>query len=183
MKLMFASDIHGSLPAAEKVIELYQSSGAEGLILLGDLLNHGPRNPLPDGYFPAQVAEILNPYAKEIIAVRGNCDSEVDQMLLDFPMMSDFSWVMLESGQRLFLTHGHIYNQANLPPLAKGDVLIHGHTHIPVAQSCGEYYWFNPGSVTFPREGFPPGYGLYESDCLKVLSLDGDDVGTVCLGV
>ncbi|CAM3575620.1 Phosphodiesterase YfcE [Vibrio aerogenes CECT 7868] len=181
MKLMIASDIHGSLSAAERVIELYQSSGATGLILLGDLLNHGPRNPVPDSYLPVQVAKLLNPYAKEIIAVRGNCDSEVDQMLLDFPMMEDFSWVMLESGQRFFLTHGHLYNQDNLPPLAKNDVLIHGHTHVPVARSCSEYYWFNPGSVTFPRGDLPPSYGLFESGCLKVLSLlNGEEIEAIC---
>lgn len=180
MKLMIASDIHGSLPAAEKVIELYQSSGAKGLILLGDLLNHGPRNPIPEGYLPAQVAELLNSYAKEIIAVRGNCDSEVDQMLLGFPMMEDFSWVMLESGRRLFLTHGHIYNQQHLPPLAESDVLIHGHTHVPVARECDGYYWFNPGSVTFPRGDYPPSYGLFDSGCLKVLSLTGEEMEAVC---
>jgi hypothetical protein len=101
-------------------------------------------------------------------------------MLLGFPMMEDFSWVMLESGRRLFLTHGHIYNQQHLPPLAESDVLIHGHTHVPVARECDGYYWFNPGSVTFPRGDYPPSYGLFDSGCLKVLSLTGEEMEAVC---
>ena len=110
MKLFFASDLHGSLPATEKVLAQFDQSGAEALVLLGDILNHGPRNPVPEGYNPIAVAERLNQYAQKIIAVRGNCDSEVDQMLLSFPMMMDYAWVLLESGHRLFVTHGHLYN-------------------------------------------------------------------------
>lgn len=107
MKLMFASDIHGSLPATERVLSLFAQSGAQWLIILGDVLNHGPRNALPEGYAPAQVAEKLNPYASRIIAVRGNCDSEVDQMLLHFPLTAPWQQVLLEQS-RLFLTHGHL---------------------------------------------------------------------------
>ena len=117
MKLFFASDLHGSLPATEKVLAQFDQSGAEALVLLGDILNHGPRNPVPEGYNPIAVAERLNQYAQKIIAVRGNCDSEVDQMLLSFPMMMDYAWVLLESGHRLFVTHGHLYNTDKRPPL------------------------------------------------------------------
>lgn len=107
MKLMFASDIHGSLPATERVLERFAASGAQWLVILGDVLNHGPRNALPEGYAPAQVAERLNEQASRIIAVRGNCDSEVDQMLLHFPMTAPWQQILTEN-QRLFLTHGHL---------------------------------------------------------------------------
>lgn len=150
MKLFFASDLHGCVPATEKALAEFEQSGAETLVLLGDVLYHGPRNPIPEGYEPAKVADLLNQYADKIVAVRGNCDSEVDQMLLSFPMMTDYAWVVLESGQRLFLTHGHIYNAQKRPALKQGDVIVHGHTHIPVAELDGEQYVFNPGSVTFP---------------------------------
>lgn len=174
MKLFFASDLHGCLAATEKTLDLFVQSGAEHLVLLGDILNHGPRNPVPEAYSPPQVAERLNQYAERIIAVRGNCDSEVDQMLLSFPMMMDYSWVLLESGQRLFLTHGHLYNGANIPALKAGDVLVHGHTHIAMAHKQQDIVVFNPGSVTFPRENQPASYGLYHAGQLSVMSLQGE---------
>jgi len=174
MKLFFASDLHGSLPATEDVLSLYKQSGAETLILLGDLLNHGPRNPIPQGYNPAAVAELLNGLSDQIVAVRGNCDSEVDQMLLSFPMMSDYAWVLLDSGQRLFLTHGHQYNQKQSPPLREGDVLVHGHTHIPTAELWEKKFFFNPGSVTFPRNNFAPSYGELDNQTLRVKTLSGE---------
>ncbi|GAK82934.1 phosphodiesterase YfcE [Vibrio ponticus] len=173
MKLFFASDLHGSLPATERVIEEFERSGVETLVLLGDVLNHGPRNPVPEGYNPPAVAELLNQYAERIIAVRGNCDSEVDQMLLAFPMMSDYAWVMLPNGQRLFLTHGHLYNSEKRPALREGDVIVHGHTHIPLAERNGAQFIFNPGSITFPRNGFVASYGLYADNTIKVMSFDG----------
>ena len=181
MKLFFASDLHGSLPATEETIKLYLASGAEHLILLGDTLNHGPRNPIPEGYNPPQVAELLNQYSERIISVRGNCDSEVDQMLLNFPMMSDYAWVLLESGQRLFLTHGHLYNQNKQPPLRENDVIAHGHTHVPVAKKIDQTIIFNPGSVTFPRNGLPASYGLLENDKLSVITFDGETLVATCL--
>ncbi|MGE0969700.1 phosphodiesterase [Klebsiella sp. WOUb02] len=171
MRLMFASDIHGSLPAAERVLELFAQSGAQWLIILGDLLNHGPRNALPEGYAPAEVAGKLNGAAPRIIAVRGNCDSEVDQMLLDFPITAPWQQVLAEQ-QRMFLTHGHLYSPEKLPPLCAGDVLVYGHTHIPVAEKRGDIFLFNPGSVSLPKGGFPASYGLLEGDRLQVLALD-----------
>lgn len=174
MKLFFASDLHGSLPAAKETIELFIASGSEHLILLGDILNHGPRNPIPEGYNPAQVAELLNQYSNQIIAVRGNCDSEVNQMLLTFPMMMDYAWVLLESGQRLFLTHGHLYNGTKRPELKAGDVIAHGHTHIPVAKLQDGVTVFNPGSMTFPRNDLPRSYGLMNGNKLVVQTPDGE---------
>lgn len=181
MKLFFASDLHGSLPATEKVLAQFDQSGAEALVLLGDILNHGPRNPVPEGYNPPAAAERLNQYAQQIIAVRGNCDSEVDQMLLLFPMMMDYAWVLLESGHRLFVTHGHLYNTDKRPPLKRGDVIAHGHTHVPAAQWQGEQVIFNPGSVTFPRNGFEPSFGVYEEGELKVVTFDNQVLASIQL--
>lgn len=164
MKLFFASDIHGSLPATERMIELYHESQADYLILLGDFLNHGPRNAIPQGYNPRAVAALLNGLKSQIIAVQGNCDSDVDQMLLEFPIMNRFSHCLLASGQKLFLTHGHVYNRDNLPALNQGDILVYGHTHIPVAEAVGDIFIFNPGSITFPKGGFAPSYGMFDSD-------------------
>lgn len=174
MKLMFASDIHGSLSATERVLDLFDRSGAEWLILLGDFLNHGPRNPLPDAYRPADVAARLNAYAAKIVAVRGNCDSEVDQMLLTFPITAPWQQVLL-AHQRLFLTHGHLYHPQQLPPLQSGDVLVYGHTHIPVAERQGEIFCFNPGSVSLPKGGYAPSYGMLEQDRFQVLPLMGGE--------
>ncbi|XTZ39629.1 phosphodiesterase [Salmonella enterica] len=171
MKLMFASDIHGSLPATERVLELFNESDARWLVILGDVLNHGPRNPLPEGYAPAQVAERLNEQASRIIAVRGNCDSEVDQMLLHFPITAPWQQVLL-SHQRLFLTHGHLFGPDNIPPLDKGDILAYGHTHIPVAEKRGDIVHFNPGSVSMPKGGFAPSYGLLEEGMLSVIAFN-----------
>ncbi|NRF32557.1 phosphodiesterase [Vibrio coralliilyticus] len=181
MELFFASDLHGSLPATEKMLSQFDQFGAETLVLLGDILNHGPRNPVPEGYNPPAVAERLNQYAQKIIAVRGNCDSEVDQMLLSFPMMMDYAWVLLESGHRLFVTHGHLYNTDKRPPLKRGDVIAHGHTHVPVAKWHGEQVIFNPGSVTFPRSGFEPSFGVYEEGVLKAVTFDNQVLASIRL--
>lgn len=170
MKLLFASDIHGSLAATEKILAVFDASGADWLILLGDLLYHGPRNPLPERYQPAEVAGLLNGYADRIIAVRGNCDSEVDQMLLDFPITAPWQQVLMERS-RLFLTHGHLYHPAARPPMRPGDVLAYGHTHIPQAERVDGIICFNPGSVSLPKAHHVPSYGLLEAGVLRVVSL------------
>lgn len=175
MKLMFASDIHGSLLATERVLELFAQSGARWLVILGDILNHGPRNALPQGYAPAQVADRLNALASRIIAVRGNCDSEVDQMLLHFPITAPWQQVLMDN-QRLFLTHGHLYGPENLPALNAGDVLIYGHTHLPVAEKRGDIYHFNPGSVSIPKGGFTASYGILDDNVLSVMALNDQSI-------
>lgn len=175
MKLMFASDIHGSLPATERVLERFADSGAQWLVILGDVLNHGPRNALPEGYAPAEVAERLNRVAAQIIAVRGNCDSEVDQMLLDFPLTAPWQQVLLET-QRLFLTHGHLFGPENVPRLNAGDVLVYGHTHLPVAEKRGEIYHFNPGSVSIPKGGHQASYGMLDENVLRVIALNDQSI-------
>ncbi len=182
MKLFFAADLHGSLTATQRMIDAFIASQAEHLILLGDLINFGPRNPIPDGHNPIEVAKLLNQYAESIIAVRGNCDSEVDQMLLSFPMMSDYHIILLPTGQKLFITHGHIYNAEKLPLLKRGDVIVHGHTHIAKAERQSDYLIFNPGSTTFPRgEESKASYGLLSDSTLAIFDFDGNELSSIML--
>ena len=158
MKLMFASDIHGSRSACEAVLNAYKAEGAERLILLGDLLYHGPRNNLPDEYDPKGVIALLNGVKNELFCVRGNCDTEVDQMVLTFPILADYS-VFPAADRLVYATHGHVFNTSHLPPLCPGDILLHGHTHIPAWEPFGEgNLYLNPGSVSIPKNGSARSY-------------------------
>lgn len=165
MRFMIASDIHGSAFWCEKLLKAFDESGAERLILLGDLLYHGPRNALPEGYDPKAVAQMLNARSGRLICVRGNCDSEVDQMMLDFPILSD-SAVICAFGQTAFATHGHKFSPETLPPLCAGDIMLYGHTHIPNDETvaCGEkkIRCINPGSVSIPKNGSKHGCLIWE---------------------
>ena len=172
MKLFFISDIHGSVFYLNKALDKFKEENADYIIILGDILYHGARNPLPKEYNPKGVIEIINNYANRIIAVRGNCDSEVDQMVLDFPIMADYS-IIFYNDRRLFLTHGHIYNENNLPKLMAGDVFIYGHTHIPKAEKVGNIYVINPGSITFPKENNPHSYGVLEDNIFRIKDFEG----------
>ncbi|AUS96673.1 YfcE family phosphodiesterase [Clostridium thermosuccinogenes] len=173
MKLFFISDIHGSLHYARMALEAYKKENAGYIAILGDQLYHGARNPLPKEYNPKETAALLNGFADKIIAVRGNCDSEVDEMVLDYPIMSTYSTI-LYNDRRLFLTHGHIYGESNLPKLKAGDVLIYGHTHIPKAEKRGDIYIINPGSITFPKENHPNTYGILEGNCFRIKDFYGN---------
>ena len=181
MKILFISDIHGSLFYLKKALEVFQEEKADYIGLLGDALYHGPRNELPKEYNPKAVAELLNEYKDKIIAVRGNCDSEVDQMLINYPMMADYS-VILYNGKRLFLTHGHIFNGDTLPNLSKNDIVIHGHTHIPVAERLGEFFIVNPGSISLPKENNPNSYCILENDIFKIKDFNGNTLKELELG-
>ena len=161
MKLMIASDIHGSAYYCKKLIAAYESEKADKLLLLGDILYHGPRNALPRDYNPKEVIAMLNPMKKELLCVRGNCDTEVDQMVLEFPILADYCFIELD-GHTIFATHGHIHNPKNLPMLKEGDILLNGHTHIPANQNMGNYTYMNPGSVSIPKEGSAHGYMIYD---------------------
>lgn len=172
MKLMFASDIHGSAYYCEKMLECYRREKAERLWILGDILYHGPRNDLPKEYAPKKVIAMLNDIKEEICAVRGNCDTEVDQMVLEFPILADYS-LLAADGLRLYATHGHVYNEQHMPPLMTGDILIHGHTHIYEIKKTGEHVILNPGSVSIPKGGNPPTYGILEDRVFSVRDLDG----------
>lgn len=180
MKLFFISDIHGSLPCLEKALEQFKNEKADFLVILGDELYHGARNALPEGYNPKEVASILNGYADKIIAVRGNCESEVDQMVLNYPVMSEYS-IILHQGRRLFLTHGHIYNPDNLPKLCGGDVFFYGHTHIPVAEKRDNIYVLNPGSITMPKENNPQTFGILEGDMFTIKNFNNEIVKSIQL--
>lgn len=172
MKLMFASDIHGSAYYCRKMLEAYQAEEAGRLILLGDILYHGPRNDLPKEYAPKEVIAMLNPMKNDICAVRGNCEAEVDQMVLDFPVMADYA-LILYGERNLYATHGHIYNENNLPPLKNGDILIHGHTHVLKAEKREDYTLLNPGSESIPKEGNPPSYAILEDGLFTIKGFDG----------
>lgn len=173
MKFFIISDIHGSVDYLEKVLKFYSPEEYEQIILLGDLMYHGPRNPFPLGYDPKSVAEILNNYKNEVMAVRGNCDSEVDQMLLNFPIMGDYSMI-LAGERKIFITHGHIYNEENKPPMKKGDILLHGHTHIPMAEKKDGFYICNPGSISLPKNNYPNSYGVLTKSSFKIKDFDGN---------
>ena len=172
MKLMIASDIHGSAYYCERLLDAYRREGAEKLLLLGDLLYHGPRNDLPRDYAPKRVIEMLNGMKNEILCVRGNCDTEVDQMVLSFPILADYC-LLYASGRRIYATHGHNFNEERLPPLCKGDVLLHGHTHVPILRDHGDYIYVNPGSVSIPKEDSVHGYILLCDEVMEWKDLDG----------
>ena len=174
MKWMIASDLHGSAVYCRRMIEAFEREGADRLLLLGDLLYHGPRNDLPEGYAPKEVMPLLNGMKPKLLCVRGNCDAEVDQMVLDFPILADYA--VLPVGQRLvYATHGHVHNLKNLPPLAPGDILLHGHTHIPAWTEFGEEnLYLNPGSLSIPKEGSAHSYMTLERETFCWKTLEGE---------
>lgn len=175
MKYLFASDIHGSAYYCRKLLDAFREEQAERLVLLGDLLYHGPRNDLPKEYAPKEVIALLNEHKNKIYAVRGNCEAEVDQMVLEFPVMADYC-ILSVDGRTFYATHGHIYNQDNLPPLREGDILIHGHTHVLKAQQMDGYILLNPGSVSIPKEENPATYAVLENSIFTIKDFDGNTV-------
>ncbi len=175
MKLLIASDIHGSLLYTQKLADIYRAAGADRLILLGDLLYHGPRNDLPEGYDPKGVFALLNSMKDEILCVRGNCDADVDQMVLDFPITPESMWLYLD-GQPVFATHGHIWGRGNPPLIGRKDILLNGHTHLPAAEDTGRFIYLNPGSISLPKDGNKHSYMVYENRKFTVLSLDGEPI-------
>ncbi|MDO3409298.1 phosphodiesterase [Saccharibacillus sp. CPCC 101409] len=175
-KLAVISDIHGSLTGLNRALERAELEGADRILLLGDYLYHGPRNPLPDGYDPQGAAAVLNGRKAQIaLAVRGNCDAEVDQMLIDFPIMGEYA-IALQEDRRIFATHGHHRHMDDLPELLSGDIFMQGHTHVPVAERRNGLYLFNPGSVSLPKEGYPPSLGILDREGLVVRGLDGAEI-------
>lgn len=171
MKVLIVSDLHGSYFYATKVIELWKQHQADKLLFLGDALYHGPRNPLPKEYNPAKVCELLNPYRDNIIAVRGNCDSEVDQMVLDFDVLETYTTLYI-NGKSIFATHGHIYHPQHLPK-GQYDYFMYGHTHLLQLEQQGTLTLYNPGSISMPKGGNPSTYGLLSEDGLYIYDLDG----------
>ena len=179
MKLMIASDIHGSAFYCRQLLEAFDREQADRLLLLGDILYHGPRNDLPRDYAPKEVLAMLNERKDRIFCVRGNCDTEVDQMVLAFPILADYC--ILTAGDRLiYATHGHNHNLQALPPLQPGDILLHGHTHVPAWESFGSNnLYLNPGSVSIPKSGSAHSYMTLEEGAFCWKSLDGSTYHTV----
>ena len=171
---MIASDIHGSAYYCREMLEAFSREKADRLLLLGDILYHGPRNDLPREYAPKEVFGMLNEYKDRIFCVRGNCDTEVDQMVLEFPILADYC--ILTCGDRLvYATHGHRFNRNSLPPLQQGDILLHGHTHVPAWETFGnDNYYFNPGSVSIPKADSPHSYMVLEETLWTWKTLEGD---------
>lgn len=182
MRYMILSDIHGGTKEVEQALDFYNKFNCNALILLGDLLNHGPRNKLPNSYEPQQVVSLLNAYKHNIIAVRGNCDSEVDSMLFDFPINAPYQQLFIKNKygiQKIFLTHGHIYKIKELDEIShiglkKNDIVLSGHTHV-----SGIFYLdngiinINPGSLTLAKGGTANGFAILDSDGISLYGLDG----------
>ena len=170
MKLLIVSDIHGSETAAIKAVELYKKENCDYMLLLGDVLYHGPRNPLPEGHNPKGVAEALNSIKDKIIAVRGNCDAEIDQMLLDFPCMGEYV-MLIDGDKKLFLTHGHTYSPENLPKLHGLSYFFSGHTHVSGITKNGDLTICNPGSCALPKDGKAPSVAMYNNGNISIVPL------------
>lgn len=201
MKLMIASDIHGSAYYCRKMLEAFEQERADRLLLLGDILYHGPRNDLPKDYAPKEVIAMLNPRKESILCVRGNCDTEVDQMVLEFPILAEYCLLELD-GQTIFATHGHVWNPKHPPMLKRGDILLNGHTHIPAcarfampgaddasgaadgsdktaggaADTAGGYVYMNPGSVSIPKENSAHSYMIYQNKTFEWKDLEEKDL-------
>ncbi len=175
MKILIASDIHGSSTFCEQLMEAVARERAEKILLLGDLLYHGPRNDLPEGYAPKKVIEMLSAQKDRITCVRGNCEAEVDQMVLPFPVMADYCIIESDeaAGHRIFATHGHHFNPETPPVLRSGDILLNGHTHVPACRSFGDFLYINPGSVSIPKEGSAHSYMILEGGKLIWKDLGG----------
>ncbi len=185
MKLFIASDLHGAAPAVERLLAAFDAAQAERLLLLGDLLYHGPRNDLPAGYDPRAVIAHLSPYADRVLCVRGNCDAEVDQMVLPFPIMAETARLEVD-GRIWFAAHGHRAGAnptaRELPPLPAGSVFLSGHTHIPVLETdANGILRLNPGSVSIPKGKYPASYATYENGKFAIKSLGGDILMTLCI--
>ncbi len=180
MKYMFASDIHGSAYYCRKMLDAYKKSEAERLILLGDVLYHGPRNDLPKEYAPKEVIAMLNDMKDQICCVRGNCDTEVDQMVLEFPVLADYALLML-NGKIFYATHGHVYNEDSMPPIQENDILIHGHTHLLRADKKEGHWILNPGSVSIPKGGNPATYAVLDEEIFTIYDFDENIIKRVTL--
>ena len=175
MKWIIASDLHGSAHYCRQLLEAWKREEAPRMLFLGDLLYHGPRHDLPEGYAPKEVIALLQERQADIFCVRGNCEAEVDQMVLDFPVMADYATLFDETGRELFLTHGHVFGAGmhnsvdHAPALPEGSALVYGHTHIKVNEESAAHlglWLFNPGSVSIPKDG-THSYGIYEGGTFR----------------
>ena len=179
MKLLIASDIHGDIACAKELFDIFDRERCDRLLLLGDLLYHGPRNDLPSGYAPKAVIELLNSRKESILAVRGNCDTEVDQMVLEFPILAEYIFLSLD-GLSIIATHGHNINKESAFPFRSGDILLHGHTHILATESFGDNcVYLNPGSISLPKCETPRSYMIYVERAFKIYDFDNSLIESV----
>lgn len=175
MKWLIASDLHGSAYYCKALLAAYDREGADRMLLLGDLLYHGPRNDLPRDYDPKAVTTLLNERQGDILAVRGNCDADIDQTVLRFPIWADYA-LLAEGKKLIFATHGHLFNLDQLPPLHAGDILLHGHTHVPACEQRDGVTYLNPGSLSIPKDGTPHGYMTLENGVFRWKDLESGQV-------
>ncbi|MBE6787568.1 MAG: phosphodiesterase [Ruminococcaceae bacterium] len=162
MKFLIASDIHGSAKYLKMLLEAFKKEKPDKMLLLGDILYHGPRNDLPENYAPKEIIALLNPLKDKLLCVRGNCDTEVDQMVLDFPILADYA--VIPVGSRLiYATHGHKFSPQTPPPIANGDILLNGHTHVPKCEDMGDFTYLNCGSVSIPKENSPHSFMILQN--------------------
>lgn len=171
MKYLIISDIHGASAPVKKALFYFNELHCDKLIILGDILYHGPRNPIPSDYNPQEVVALLNSLKEQIIAVRGNCEAEVDQMLLQFPCMSDYGMIV-DNDRTIFATHGHLFNPTQLPALPKDSLFLYGHTHLWELEKRVDFTVCNPGSITLPKENRPATFAVYEDGVLSVRTLE-----------
>lgn len=162
MKILIGSDLHGSAYNCRLLLDAMRRENADRAILLGDLLYHGPRNPLPQEYDTKAVTAMLNSVKHQLLCVRGNCDSEVDQMVLEFPILADYAFLSID-GVNICATHGHTYGPDTPPPLQSGDYLLCGHIHLPVRRQMDSITYLNPGSLALPKENTPRSYMTLEN--------------------
>lgn len=182
MKLLIASDIHGDAVCCQALLDAFKRENAEKILLLGDILYHGPRNDLPSGYAPKSVIEMLNAVADKLVCVRGNCEAEVDQMVLSFPVMSTTACVLDSFNNRaIYMSHGHIYSPDDLPPMPEGSLFLSGHTHVLSAEEKNGITCVNPGSVSLPKNGNPKTYAVYDGDSVTIKTLNGETVKKITL--
>ena len=173
MRWLIASDLHGSAYYCRELLRVFKEENADRILLLGDLLYHGPRNDLPREYAPKEVATLLNAVKDKVYAVRGNCDAEVDQLMLEFPIMAEY--VLIPCGECMIIAaHGHNFNEDKLPPMQPGDILLHGHTHVPGCREHGEYIYMNPGSLSIPKDGSHHGYMTMDEGCFMWKDFEGN---------
>ena len=179
MKLLIASDIHGDALCCRKMLDAAQAHNVDKILILGDILYHGPRNDLPEGYAPKKVIEMLNQIPEKLLCVKGNCEAEVDQMVLCFPVMNESAWIYDDAHKiSMYMSHGHKHNPENLPPLPQGTVFLYGHTHLLRFTERDGILCLNPGSISLPKGGNSRSYALYEDGRFDIISLDGDIIDT-----
>ena len=180
MKLLIASDIHGDAVCCQEILDAASGLCVDKIVLLGDILYHGPRNDLPENYAPKKVIEMLNQVSEKLLCVKGNCEAEVDGMVLSFPVLSDFGWIYDgEKNITMYLSHGHKFNPDNLPPIPSGSVFMYGHTHLLGFCERDSILCLNPGSVSLPKGGNPKSYAVYDSGEFSIFSLAGECLSTI----